>query len=285
MTKLKIAIQKKGRLNEGSVDLLKKCGLKIEKSRNKLIIPCPSENIELLLVRDDDIPLYLENNIADIAILGLNEMKESSFEANMEVLRYLDFAKCRLSLAAISGQDLKLENSSIATSYPKVLKEYLKSEKINANVIEISGCVEIAPRVGISDYICDLVSTGATLRANGLEEMLSILDSEAVLIKKTSPLATGKQKILERLEARIESVLGARNTKYIMMNAPIESANKIASFLSSMEAPTILPLLNDSEKVAIHAATREDKVWSTIESLKELGASSILISSIEKVMV
>ncbi len=285
MTKLKIAIQKKGRLNEGSIDLLKKCGLKIERSRNKLIIPCPSENIELLLVRDDDIPLYLENNIADIAILGLNEMKESSFEANMEVLRYLGFAKCRLSLAAISEQDLKLENSSIATSYPNILKDYLKSENINANVIEISGCVEIAPRVGISDYICDLVSTGATLRANGLEERLSILNSEAVLIKKTPPLINSKEKILERLETRIDSVLGARNTKYIMMNAPIENANKIARFLSAMEAPTILPLLNDSDKVAIHAATREDKVWSTIESLKELGASSILISSIEKVMV
>ena len=285
MKNLRIAIQKKGRLNKASIDLLRKCGLEIATDQNKLIIPCPKQNIEILFVRDDDIPMYLEKEVADAAILGLNEMRESSLESKLEVLRYLDFARCRLSIAGMNGKKLDLENSTIATSYPKILKEYLSANNIKANIVEISGCVEIAPKIGITDYICDLVSTGATLKENGLQELLPILTSEAVLIKKSTKLDADKELLLDKLLSRIEAVLGARNTKYVMMNAPIQNSEKIAQFLSSMESPTILPLLNNPEKVAIHAATREDKIWDTIENLKQLGASSILVSSIAKVVV
>ena len=280
MKKLRIAIQKKGRLNKESLALLKKCGIEVESKSEKLILPCKNSNIELLFVRDDDIPLYLDTGVCDLAIVGLNEIVEKGY--NSEIIRNLGFAKCRLSLAKKAGSNPNLFESTIASSYPNILTNYLNSIDIKANIVEITGCVEIAPKLGISDYICDLVSTGATLKANDLEEVQTIFESEAVLARSSKIIDPFIQEKINQLLERIDAVIKAKNTKYIMMNAPKTSIESISNLISPMEDLTVVALLNNDNRVAIHAAITAENLWEKIELLKGMGASSILVSEIDK---
>lgn len=285
MSKIKIAIQKSGRLNEDSIKLLESCGIKIDNGKDQLKVSVPNFPIELLYLRNSDIPQYLEDGVADIAIVGENLLIEK--EKNVEIIQRLGFSKCRVSLAVpkeVETDSLSYFNGKkIATSYPNTLKSYLKKNSIDAEIHEISGSVEIAPNIGLADGICDIVSSGSTLFKNGLRETQIILKSEAVLAKSKS-LTNEKIEILDRLLFRIRAVLKAKNSKYILMNVPNESISKVSTILPVLKSPTILPLAEKGWS-SLHSVIDEDKFWEVIDELKIAGAEGILIVPIDKIVL
>ncbi len=294
--RIKIAVQKKGRLTEHSQDLLERCGLKLTKSKDRLF--CHGENmpIDLLLVRDDDIPGLVSEGICDMGIVGLNVVEEKRLEleadgreAMFKQVCELDFGHCRLSLAAPDGASYlgieSLKNKRIATSYVRLLSDFLRENSIQADTVYFSGAVEIAPRLGIADFICDLVSTGSTLEANGLREVEVLLDSEAIVIQTRAAVSDEKQEWISRLLQRLDGVLQVRGSKYIMLHAPRAALDEIRSLLPGSEAPTVIPLEGTPDKVAIHAVCRETVFWETLENLKAAGASSLLVLPVEKMLV
>jgi ATP phosphoribosyltransferase len=293
--RIRIAVQKTGRLTDHSLDLLERCGLKITRSKDQLI--CYGENmpIDLLLVRDDDIPGLVSDDICDLGIVGLNIVEEKrqtlqngGGEALYKQVYELDFGHCRLSIAApddteYSGPE-SLENRNIATSYPGILRDYLNKNNVSANIVYFSGAVEIAPKLGTADYICDLVSSGATLAANGLKEVDVLLESEAIIIQTLAKLSDEKQALVDRILQRLDGVLQVRESKYIMLHAPRSALSEIRRLLPGSEAPTVIPLEGTGDKIAVHAVCREYVFWETLENLKAAGASSLLVLPVEKML-
>ncbi len=285
MNKLKIAIQKNGRLSEKSLQLLNECGIKLSNGDRKLKTVSSNFPIEILFLRDDDIPQYVEQGVADIGILGENEV----WEKNKDVLTVhkLGFANCRLSLALPKDVDYTdisyFNNKKIATSYPVILNKFFKENNLNVEIETIGGSVEIAPGIGLADGIFDIVSTGSTLQINGLKEVEVVTKSEAVLIS-TKILSDEKKDILERLLFRIQSVKNAAENKYILLNAPNESVEAIAKILPGMKSPTVLALKEEGWS-SIHSVVKEDQFWDIIDQLKKLGAEGILVINVEKMIL
>lgn len=285
MNKLKIAIQKNGRLSEKSLQLLSECGIKISNGDRKLKTVASNFPIEILFLRDDDIPQYVEQGVADIGILGENEVWEKN--KDVVTVHKLGFANCRLSLAVpkeVTYTDVSyFNNKKIATSYPVILDKFFKEKNLNVEIETIGGSVEIAPGIGLADGIFDIVSTGSTLQINGLKEVEVVTKSEAVLIS-TKILSTEKQDILDRLLFRIQSVKNAAENKYILLNAPNESVEEIARILPGMKSPTVLALKEEGWS-SIHSVVKEDQFWDIIDQLKKLGAEGILVINVEKMIL
>lgn len=281
---LRIAIQKSGRLQEGSLSLLKESGLSISNGKDQLKTQARNFPVEVLFLRDDDIPQYVEDGVADVGIVGENVLLEKQRETRL--IKKLDFAKCRLSIAIPRSETYTglsfLQGKNIATSYPNITSEFLLKNGITAGIHEISGSVEIAPGIGLADAICDLVSTGSTLLSNGLKEVEVVLNSEAVLVAHSS-LEPAKQKILDQLLFRVEAVQSAKNSKYILLNCPNEAIPKITSVLPGMRSPTILPL-GEPGWSSIHSVVNENDFWTKIDQLKSYGAEGILVIPIEKMI-
>ncbi|MGZ8558096.1 MAG: ATP phosphoribosyltransferase [Chitinophagaceae bacterium] len=281
---IKIAIQKSGRLHEDSLRLLKECGIDISNGGNKLKSTAANFPLEVYFLRDDDIPQYVEDAVADAGIVGENVVYEKKKE--VEVMEQLGFGKCRLSIAIDKSETYNKENLNgkrIATSYPVILQDYLNKNRITAEIHEISGSVEIAPGIGLADAICDLVSSGSTLFTNGLKEAETILESQSVLIRNKN-LDTEKMRLLEKLLFRIRSVRKAKNNKYILLNAPNEKLKEIIGLLPGMRSPTVLPLA-ESGWSSVHSVIDENDFWDIIEQLKTAGAQGILVVPIEKMIV
>lgn len=282
---VKIAIQKSGRLSEDSMSLFKECGIKIEMGKGRLRSISSNFPAEFLFLRDDDIPGYVEDGVADLGIVGENVLVESAKKVN--VVKQLGFSKCRLSIAISRERDIELPHGlngkSIATSYPKILGDYLNKNGINAQIHEISGSVEIAPSIGLADAICDIVSSGSTLLSNGLKEIESIFKSEAVLVANPN-LGVEQQAILDKLLFRIASVQTAKDHKYILLNAPNNKLEVITKILSSMKSPTVMPLAIEGWS-SVHSVLKESDFWEKIESLKDAGAQGILVIPIEKMVL
>ena len=284
--KLTIAIQKSGRLHNDSMKLLKECGIDVSNGVNKLKAEASNFPIEVYFLRDDDIPQYVEDAVADIGIVGENVVYEK--KKAVEVFDKLGFGKCRLSIAVprnenYEGNSNYLQGKRIATSYPVLVQQYLDENLVNAEIHEISGSVEIAPGIGLADAICDLVSSGSTLFMNGLKEVETILQSQAVLIKNNM-LSNEKQLLLEKLLFRIHAVKKAKNNKYILLNAPNEKLQEIISYLPGMKSPTVLPLA-ESGWSSVHSVLNENDFWEIIEKLKHAGAQGILVIPIEKMII
>jgi len=282
---IRIAVQKSGRLSEDSLSLIKECGIKFYNGTGKLKSTSTNFPIEFLFLRDDDIPGYVADGVADLGIVGENELVEKDKE--VLTLKKLGFSKCRLSLAVPKGQEYVgvsyFEGKNIATSYPKILGDYLKKVKINASIHEISGSVEIAPSIGLAEGICDIVSSGSTLMMNGLKEVEEIFKSEAVLIANKE-LADWKTAIVEKLLFRINAVQKGKSNKYVLLNAPNESLEKIVSLIPGMRSPTILPLAQEGWS-SVHSVLQEDQFWENIEELRAAGAEGILVVPIEKMII
>lgn len=282
MKSLKIAIQKSGRLNERSVALLKNCGLSFENYKSSLMTTVSNFPIEILFLRDDDIPEYVQEGIADLGIVGENVIHETEVDVNF--LQRLGFGKCTLKLAVPRGGNITkledLQNKSIATSYPVVLTKFLAKNGITADIRTISGSVEIAPGLGLSDAICDIVSTGGTLRSNGLEPFVDVLDSEAVLIGREG---LEENSILAELLQRIQSVLRAKETKYVVLNVERKNLDQITVLLPGVKSPTIVPLAEEGW-VAVHTVIPETDFWDKINALKAAGAQGIVVMPIEKII-
>ena len=289
--RLRIALQKKGRLAEDSYALLKKCGLRFSVRGGELLARVKNMPIDLLLLRDDDIPSFVANDAADIGIVGENVLVEEQLTAGEEmdakVLMKLGFSRCRLCLASPEGgprDAAALQGTRIASTYPGVLGQFLKDEGITARVVEMKGAVELAPSIKIAESICDLVSSGATLEANKLTAFRTILESEAVLIGSERQLSPEKRDVLDKLTSRIDGVLKSSETKYVMLNAPKASLEKIIDLMPGSDSPTVIPLAEESELVAVQAVCTETIFWEHLEDLKGLGARSILVLPIEKMM-
>ena len=285
MSKLKIAIQKSGRLNQDSIKLLKSCGINIENGKDQLKVEVSNFPIELLYLRNSDIPQYLEDGVVDIAIVGENLLIEK--QKQIAVIEKLGFSKCRVSLAVpkeVEDESLQyFEGKKIATSYPNTVQQFFTENGIKAEIHIISGSVEIAPNIGLADGICDIVSTGSTLFKNGLKETQVMLKSEAVLAKSKS-LSKEKEAILSKLLFRIQSVLRAKNTKYILMNVPNDKIQKVTSILPVLKSPTILPLAEEGWS-SLHSVIKEKEFWEVIDELKSAGAEGILIVPIDKMVL
>lgn len=283
--KLKLAIQKSGRLNEDSMRLLKECGIDIGNGVNKLKAEATNFPLELFFLRDDDIPQYVEDGVADIGFVGENVVYEKA--KKVEVGYALGFGKCRLSFAVRKNEVFDgpsfLSGKKIATSYPALVQKYLTEHNIKAEIHEISGSVEIAPGIGLADVVCDLVSSGSTLFMNGLVEAETILNSQAVLIKHKN-FTPEQQQILERLLFRVESVKKAKKNKYVLLNAPNDQLEKIISLLPGMKSPTVLPLASPGWS-SVHSVIAESDFWDRIEQLKNAGAEGILVIPIEKMIL
>lgn len=284
-TKLKIAIQKSGRLSESSLKLLKECGIEFDNGLNKLKAEAFNFPLEVFFLRDDDIPQYVEDGVADIGIVGENVMLEK--KKSIKLVDKLGFGKCRLSIAVPKDQKYKsikdFNGKRFATSYPVILNEYLKKNKIKAEIQEISGSVEIAPGIGLADAICDLVSSGSTLFTNGLKEVEVVLKSESVLIANKN-LKKEKEIILNKLLFRINAVRKSKNTKYILLNAPNNKLDIICKILPGMKSPTIIPLAEKGWS-SVHSVVEENQFWEIIEKLKSNGAQGILVVPIEKMIL
>lgn len=294
-SRLKIAVQRSGRLSDATLLILERCGLRINPSKNKLITHVKNMPIDILFVRDDDIPGLVMDGVVDLGFVGENTMQEVSLQRKkfgdstlFEKLITLDYGHCRLSIALPEENkysDIRsLDGCRIATSYPYLLGEFLSEQGISAKIVHLTGSVEVAPRAGLADAICDLVSTGVTLEANGLHEVEIMLKSSATLVKRTDIPAGPNTELIERLLVRINGVIKARESKYIMLHAPLDKVDAIIDLLPGAEKPTILPLAGSDEMVAIHAVSTETVFWETMESLKQLGGSSILVLPIEKMM-
>lgn len=283
--KLKIAIQKSGRLHDDSIKLLKECGIDINNGVNKLKTEAANFPLEVFFLRDDDIPQYIEDGVADIGIVGENVVLEKQKQVN--IVQKLGFGKCRLSMAVEKSVDYTsvkdLQNKRIATSYPVIVEEFLQQHGIKAEIHEISGSVEIAPGIGLADAICDLVSSGSTLFMNGLKEVETVLKSEAVLAACHN-LKPEQQLLLDKLLFRIQAVRKAKNNKYILLNAPNDKLNEIIGLLPGMKSPTVLPLA-EAGWSSVHSVLNENDFWDIIESLKAAGAQGILVVPIEKMVI
>lgn len=284
-SKLKIAIQKSGRLHDDSVRLLKDCGIEIKNGANKLKTESDSFPLEIYFLRDDDIPQYVEDAVADIGIVGENVVYEKN--KSIDVVERLGFGKCRLSIAVSRTENYDnvtfLAGKKIATSYPGIVGKFLKDNKVNAEIHEISGSVEIAPGIGLADAIVDLVSSGSTLFANGLKEAETILHSQAVMIKNKS-ISIEQNVLLEKLLFRIRAVKKAKNNKYVLLNAPNENLQTIIGLLPGMKSPTVLPLAEPGWS-SVHSVLSENEFWDIIEKLKDAGAQGILVVPIEKMIL
>ncbi|MEE1285862.1 MAG: ATP phosphoribosyltransferase [Ruminobacter sp.] len=293
--KFRIAMQKSGRLSTETTNLLKSCGLKINKREDRLIAHVENMEIDILRVRDDDIPGLIMDHVVDWGIVGQNVLEETMLERMNEGLpvgytevRKLDFGDCRLSLAIPVEQEWKgvesLNGGKIASTYPNLTKRYLDQKGVSFKNVLLTGSVEVAPRAGLADAICDLVSSGATLEANGLKEVEVIYKSTAVLIQRDQELYPEKQKIAETLIKRIDGMMEAHGSKYIMLHAPKDKVKEITALLPGAENPTLVELSGNPTHVALHVVARETLFWETMEKLKDLGASSILVLPIEKML-
>ncbi|WP_410016774.1 ATP phosphoribosyltransferase [Sodalis sp. C49] len=294
-SRLRIAMQKSGRLSTDTQQLLEHCGIKINLQQQRLLAFAENMPIDIMRVRDDDIPGLVMDGVVDLGIIGENVLEEELLNRRAQgedphyyMLRRLDFGGCRLSLALPLDEPFTgpqcLQGKRIATSYPHLLKQYLDKLGINFKSCLLNGSVEVAPRAGLADAICDLVSTGATLEANGLREVEVIYRSKACLIQSDVELPPAKQALIDKLMIRIQGVIQARESKYIMLHAPAERLDEIVALLPGAERPTILPLAGDKHRVAMHMVSSETLFWETMENLKALGASSILVLPIEKMM-
>lgn len=283
---LRIAVQSKGRLYEETMDLLKAAGIKLVAVKRTLLVPSRNFPVELLFLRDDDIPDSVASGTADIGIVGLNEVMEK--RKDVKVVRPLGFSKCRLSLAipkeAQYGGVEWFQGKKIATSYPAILTDFLKNQGIEADIHVISGSVEIAPGIGLADGIFDIVSSGSTLVSNNLREVEVVLDSEAVLISGTSALSMEKEAVLDELLFRIEAVKVAENKKYVLMNVPREKLQAVLAILPGIKSPTILPLA-DENWCSVHSVLEEKQLWTCINAVKAVGATGILVLNIEEMVV
>jgi ATP phosphoribosyltransferase len=291
MSRLRVAIQKSGRLSERSQDLLKNCGLKFARSKDKLFWFGQDFPVDLLLVRDDDIPRLLLDGVCDLGIVGENIACEVMQERNMDQglirKRKLGFGHCRLSIAVPEGMEIskaeELAGLRIATSYPALTRSLLMARGIDTKIMELSGSVEIAPGLGTAEAISDLVSTGTTLRANHLRELEVLFESEAALYCTAKPIGDDKQDLLDRLMSRIEGVLMAAESKYVMLHAPKDALEKVTALLPGVEHPSVMPL-EGSDRIAIHAVCVETVFWEHLEALKAVGASAILVLPVEKML-
>jgi ATP phosphoribosyltransferase len=284
---LRLAIQKSGRLTEKSLQLLRTCGLDIENYSDRLLVSTRNFDLDLLFLRDDDIPEYVQDGVADIGIVGENVVIEK--EADVNAIQKLGYGKCRLMIAIPEEKNMlnldELNGKRVATSYPKILADFLRNNKIDAKIIQISGSVEIAPSLGIADCICDIVSTGNTLKLNKLKKFTNVFESEAVLIgNKNINLDSEKYSILKNLIMRIESALNARTSKYLMMNVPKDSLQRIREILPALKSPTILPLADES-MLAVHAVIPSEMFWEIQNDLHEAGASGLLLIPIENMIL
>jgi len=284
-TKIKVAIQKSGRLSEDSLKLLKDCGIDLRNVKDRLRTEADNFPLEVFFLRDDDIPQYVEDGVADIGFVGENVVYEKNRQ--VDVVERLGFGKCRLSVAVKKSDEYTgasfLEGKKIATSYPVLVEKFLKENGVNAEIHEISGSVEIAPGIGLADAVCDLVSSGGTLFMNGLKETEIILQSQAALIKNKN-LSPEIQSLLDKITFRIESVKKAKNNKYILLNAPNEKLTEIIGLLPGMKSPTVLPLATAGWS-SVHSVLSEKQFWDIIEQLKAAGAQGILVIPIEKMIL
>lgn len=282
--KLKIAIQKSGRLSEESHKLLKKCGISFSNGLGKLRTEATNFPLEIFFLRDDDIPEYVADGVADIGIVGENIIYEDKRE--VETIEKLGFGKCRLSLAVpktFEYESVKdFEGKRIATSYPNILRSFFAENKVKTDIHTISGSVEIAPSIGLADAVCDLVSSGSTLFTNGLREVETVLSSEAVLISNKN-LDENARKLLEKLLFRIKAVNAAKQNKYILLNAPNDKLNEIIEILPGMKSPTVMPLAETGWS-SVHSVINENDFWEVVESLKNKGAEGILVLSIDQMI-
>ncbi|HEX8669794.1 MAG TPA: ATP phosphoribosyltransferase [Allosphingosinicella sp.] len=290
--RLHIAIQKSGRLSDQSRDLLTRAGLRIQNGKNALAARVENFPIDLIFVRDDDIPTFVSDGVCEFGVVGRNVLEEFSLgtpDARIEVVAPLGFGRCGLRIAApeLTAYEgpRSLAGQRIATSYPRLLRRFLADQGVEAQVVEMSGAVELAPRLHIAGFICDLVSTGATLEANGLRVVEDVLDSEALLVRTTNALPDDKAVLGEKLLSRIGGVLATRESKYILMNAPEEALDEITRILPGAESPTIVPLHGNPGHFAVHAVCQESVFWETLQRLKDAGASAILVMPIEKMML
>lgn len=285
-TSLRIAIQKSGRLTDKTINLLEGIGIEFDNYKRNLIVKTRNFDVELLLLRDDDIPEYVQDGVCDLGFVGANETRETG--ADVTPIRDLQYGKCRLSLAAPKNGSIKepkdFEGKKVATSYPNLTRQFFEERGINIQVVEISGAVEIAPQLEVADAIVDLVSSGGTLRANGLVELDTILESQTQLIRTNKELSPGKQELIDRFLVRMDGYQKAAKSRYIMMNASKDSVEKIKAIIPSMRSPTVMPLA-ESDMVAIHTVIPIDKFWTVMEELKDAGASDIVMLPIESMIL
>ena len=285
-TSLRIAIQKDGRLTDKTIQLLEGIGLRFDNYKRSLMLQCRNFDVELLLIRDDDIPEYVQDGVCDLGFVGGNVTAET--EADVTVLHGLDFGVCRLSLAVPKGGAIQtiqdFQDKTIATSYPNLTRSFLEKHGVESKIVTISGAVEIAPRLEVADAICDLVSTGNTLKANGLEELEVIFESETELIQTNKKLSPGKQKLIDKFMQRIDGHQQAERSRYIMMNAPQKAVPQIKEIIPSLNSPTVMPLANE-EMAAIHTVIPIEQFWEVMEELKAAGATGIVILPIESMIL
>lgn len=287
--RLRLALQKSGRLADSSVELLRSAGLSVMKGANDLFYRIENAPIDVLRVRDDDIPTLVADGVADLGIVGLNvlEEREADARAPREIMR-LGFGRCALKIAAPEkvayDGPYSLDGVRIATSYPHILTRFLDANGVKADIVHMHGAVEVAPRLGLAQVVCDLVSTGATLEANGLAAVETVMESEAVLIRAPKPLAADLAPVADRFIERVRGVTASRGAKYVMMNAPRAALPAISAILPGAGAPTVTPLAGRDDAVAVHAVCQESVFWETLEQLKAAGASAILVLPIEKMM-
>jgi ATP phosphoribosyltransferase len=290
--RLHLAVQKSGRLSNNTRELLRGAGFRIQEGKNSLAARVENFPLDLMLVRDDDIPTFVADGVCEFGVVGRNVLEEAAPDdgaSAVEIVAPLGFGQCSLRIAApertrYDGPS-SLAGERIATSYPKLLQRFLDRNGVTATIVRMSGAVELAPRLQIAGFICDLVSTGATLEANGLRPVETLLESEAVLIRTTRPLSPDKAELAGQMLSRIEGVLATQESKYIMLNAPEEALEQIAAMLPGAEAPTILPLAGRPGHFAVHAVCKESVFWETLQKLKGAGASAILVVPIEKMMM
>ena len=291
-TRLHIALQKGGRLSDTSRELLRDAGFRIQSGKNSLTARVENFPAELMFVRDDDIPTFVLDGVCEFGIVGQNVLEEFASDRDdlgYDIVAELGFGQCSLKVAAPEATNYEgpksLAGQRIATSYPRILGRFLREKGVEATIVTMSGAVELAPRLQIADFICDLVSTGATLEANGLRALETVLDSQAVLIRTRKPMDPGRAEIAAGLMSRVEGVLATKESKYIMMNAPSEALKDITAILPGAEAPTIVPLHGRPGQFAVHAVCQESVFWETLQRLKAAGASAILVVPIEKMMM
>ena len=289
--RLSMAIQKSGRLSDQSRDLLRNAGLKIQANKGQLTARATNFPLDLMLVRDDDIPTFVADGVCELGIVGENVLGEYALsrpDAGFEVLAKLGFGRCSLKIAAPVDEDFdlaSLEGSRIATSYPLLTRAWLDDRGIAAEIVTMRGAVELAPRLGIASYICDLVSTGQTLEANGLKPVQTVLESEAVLVRTGRAIDADHAALLDQLKTRIDGVIQTKESKYIVLNAPEDALSDITRILPGADAPTVVPLIGRQGHVAVQAVCQESVFWETLEELKGAGARDILVMPIEKMML
>ena len=284
--RMKIAIQRNGRLTEDSVSLLRACGLSFEFQKQSLYSPCNNFDLDVLAIRDDDIPEYVQDGVADFGIIGENILQERN--ARVQILAPLGFGGCKLMISVPERSKIRkvseLNGQRIATTYPAILKSFLKENKVKAEILELSGSVELAPSLNVADVICDIVSTGTTAKMNGLRTFCTVLQSQAVLVtNKKAMLDKKKRQLIDRLMIRVHGYQEARGKRYLMMNAPVGSVAKLKRVIPSLKSPTVVPLA-ETGMVAIHSVIAEDIFWDVMEKLKQAGASDIIVVPIETII-